>query len=507
MNKSEALALLYSKKNIRLTASNWDEDEFITLIDGVVVSLDGKAYNIMTAEEDEFIEWVEPIKVETLKREEALQALFGGKRIKALEWDDSVNLILKDGQIVINDTEPFNIMTANEDKWVVVVDEVENNSKEINTLTEKVDKLIMKIEEQDTLLKKMENKDKVPESDADVAISPKCEEETNEKIMAVYGVNNSNEVKILFADAIKSAKNKRDVQVAITTAIPYCWIGKKLHTTKLYYSNMRNIVKESCPEEYVDMALVLLTPPSREVTRMEKGVEVTTRVGLYEYLKDGEIQAGESKYDDRDDYDLDMVEAVTSKLRDEIQNESYKVSRQDQVAGRSAMYVKATYLALVTGRRMSEILLSVKLKEKGGHWIYDGLLKKKDDKDRTGVAYTLDNDMEFLASLFDEVQEHVRISMDGKEINEKTVASKFNRSCNNAFKKLTSTNYTFKDAREIFADTLWRYEQEAREKEGLSEQGQIAEEKFKAMVLEHEYDNKKTPTLSYMTKRGVRNDK
>jgi hypothetical protein len=427
MKKNEALALLYSKENVRLTTKGWGDDEYITLIDDVVVYQDGEPFNIMKAKEDAWIEWTEP-------------------------------------------------KVGNSDMLV--------------------EKLMTKIEE---LMNEKREPATKKESD--------CEEEAHKKIMAVYGVDNPAEVKVLFSQALKSAKSKRYVQVAITSAIPYCWIGRALNTTKQYYTNMRNIAKETCPDEYLDMALVLLTPPSREITKIVKGVEVTERVGLYDHLKENEIKAGEAVYDDREDYDLDMMETIISKLKDDITNENYGSNRQDQVQGRSEAYLKASYLALVTGRRMTEILLTVSLKKNRGHWVYDGLLKKKNDKDRTGVAFSLDDDFEFLASLFEDVQEHIRVSMEGKEINEKTVASKFNRSFNNAFKRVTGTNYTFKDAREIFADMLWRYEQEARAEEQLQEQGQIAEEKFKAMVLEHEYDNKKTPTLSYMTKKGVRNGK
>ena len=428
MKSNDALTLLYSKENVRLTAKGWKSEAYITLVDDVVVNQDEEPFNIMKAEEDAWLEWSEPNTIND-------------------------NLI--------------------------------------------VEKLMSKIEE---LINEKRSTANVEVKESD------CKEETHKKIMAVYGVDNPAEVKLLFSEALKEAKNKRDVQVAITSAIPYCWIGRTLNTTKQYYTNMRNIVKDVCPEEYVDMALVLLTPPSRVVTKMVKGVEVTERVGLYDHLKENEIKAGEAVYDDREDYDLEMMETIISKLKDNILNEEYGSNRQDQVEGRSEAYYKASYLALVTGRRMTEILLTVSLKQKGGHWVYDGLLKKKNDKDKTGVAFSLDDDFEFLSGLFDDVQEHIRVSMDGKEINEQTVASKFNRSFNNAFKRVTGTHYTFKDAREIFADMLWRYEQEARGDEGLSEQGQIAEEKFKAMVLDHAYDTKKTPTLSYMTKKGVRNE-
>ena len=492
MKSNEALTLLYSKENVRLTTEGWDNEAFITLVDGVVVNQDGEQFNIMKAKEDAWVEWFEPKVKTVLKSNEALTLLYSKENVRLTTegWDNEAFITLVDGVVVNQDGEQFNIMKAKEDAWVEWFEPKAGNSDAI------VSKLMERIEE---LLK--ENRDPSSKEKGD------CEEDAHKKIMAVYGVDNPAEVKVLFGEALKNAKNKRDVQVAITSSIPYCWIGRTLGTTKTYYSAMRKIVNDMCPDEYREMALVLLTPPSREITKIVKGVPVTTRVGLYDHLKENEIKAGEAVYDDREEYDLDEMETVIAKVKDDILNENYGLNKQEQVEGRSEAYVKASYLALVTGRRMTEILLTVSLKNNEGDWVYDGLLKKKNDKDRTGVAFSLDDDFEFLAGLFDDVQEHVRVSMDGKEITEKTVASKFNRSFNNAFKRATGTNYTFKDAREIFADMLWRYEQEARAEERLEEQGQIAEEKFKAMVLEHEYDNKKTPTLSYMTKKGVRNDK
>jgi hypothetical protein len=154
-------------------------------------------------------------------------------------------------------------------------------------------------------------------------------------------------------------------------------------------------------------------------------------------------------------------------------------------------YLFASYLVFVTGRRSVEILKTLELVENGKEWFYKGITKKGAESFEI-KAYSLDNDFEFLNILI----KQLRIDVDTKKLKNTEVNSKYNHIFNRSFKRITGVNYTFHDAREIFAELAYI---EFGKKLGTDRE----EIDFKSSILGHEINKDRLVTTEhYMTKKG-----
>jgi len=466
LSKSEALGAIFAGS--LLTTIEWDKTAYIHIIDGQIVDNENEPFDMSSTNINEWVIWEEPkaVKGTKLNKAEALSAIFAGERVYTNDMSDGIYVYVDNGQVVQSDKKPFNIMTTDTDEWFIYEDESKTNNDEvIETLFKEVEKLNKEI----TNLKKENTHKTTPDGR-----NAKIQANTTELIQAVYGVKEPAEVKKLFREQLQACKNKRDAQVAIVQAVPYCWIGgRTLGTTSVYYSEMRKIVKE-VGGEFEEMSLALLIPPA----------------GLYEASQAKVTASTKEKHIDRDTYDLEYIKTIISKLKDSINTGNIKKTRQ-QTQERAITYTYATYLALVTGRRQIEIIKTLKIVKKENEWFYQGVAKKGED-DVSIKAYSLDTDFEKLSELLEYIQNH----LDTKNMSKSQANSKFNNPFNNAFKKLTGTNFTFQDAREIMADILWN---ESEENDGTWN----SEQSFKAKVLGHAVTQERlTATEHYMTKKA-----
>lgn len=464
LKKEEILSVIFSGS--KLTNSSWDKSDYIHIVDGQVLTNEGIAFNISSTNINEWFIWEEPkaIQCHKLNKAEALKAIFAGSRVYNNDMTNGVYIFVNDGQIVQSDKQPFNIMDTNSEEWFIYEDEIKNSNNEV------IKTLLIEIEKLNNELTTIKKENIKPDGR-----NAKVQENTNELIKAVYCVTEPVEVKKLFREQLQASKNKRDVQVAIIQAIPYCWIGgRTLGTTSVYYSELRKIVKE-VSGEFEDMSLALLIPP----------------VGLYEASQAKVTKHTKEKHIERDTYDIQYIKSIISRLKDSINTGNIQKTRQ-QTQERAIAYVYATYLAFVTGRRQIEILKTLKIIKVDNEWFYKGLAKKNED-DVSIKAYSLDDNFEKLAELL----EYIQKTLGTKDMIKTQVNSKFNNSFNNAFKKLTGTNFTFQDAREIYADILWN---ESEENDGTWN----SEQAFKAKVLGHSITQERlTATEHYMTKDAI----
>lgn len=464
LSKVEALSAIFTGQ--KLSTLEWDKSSYIYIEDGQVVQNNGSMFNMNDTNINEWIIWEEPKEVLSVKlsKAEALSAMFSGERVYNSDMIEGIYIYVDNGQVVQNDKKPFNIMATNVNEWFIYEDEVINNNDEVvKTLFAEIEKLNNEI----TNLKKEDTR--LDGRNTDV------QAHTAELIKSVYGVAEPIEVKKLFREQLQACENKRDVQVAIIQIIPYCWIGSRaLNTTAQYYSEMRKIVKE-VGGEHEDMALALLLPPQ----------------GLYETTQAKVIENTKEKHIDRDTYDIEYMKTIISRLKDSIITGDIKKTRQ-QTQERANAYVYATYLALVTGRRQIEIIKTLKIIKDGKEWFYEGIAKKGEEG--TSIkAYSLDENFEKLA----EILEYIQKVLGTENMTKVQANSKFNNPFNNAFKKLTGTNFTFHDAREIFADIMFI---ESGEDDGTWN----TEKNYKSKILGHSISNDRlTATEHYMTKESI----
>jgi hypothetical protein len=465
LNKVEALGAIFAGSI--LTALEWEETAYVHIIDGQIVDNKNEPFDMSSTDINEWMIWKEPkaVKGAKLSKAEALSAMFAGERVYTEDMNTGVYVFVDNGQVVQSDKKPFNIMTTDIEEWFIFEDESQNNNDEVTEV------LMQQIE---TLTKENINLKKSQKTPSTDGRATEAQNNTAQMIKAVYDVNEPAEVKKLFREQLQACKNKRDAQVAIVQAVPYCWIGgRTLGTTSVYYAEMRKIVKE-VGGEFEEMSLALLVPP----------------LGLYEASQAKVTASTKEKHIERDTYNPEYIKTIISKLKDSITTGNIEKTRQ-QTQERAVAYTYATYLALVTGRRQIEIIKTLKIVKKGNEWFYQGVAKKGDD-DISIKAYSLDTDFEKLAELL----EYVQKTLGAKNMTKALANSKFNNPFNNAFKKLTGTNFTFQDAREIMADILWS---ESDENDGTWN----TEQSFKAKVLGHAITQERlTATEHYMTKEA-----
>lgn len=457
MNKGEALAALYEGKPVRCV--EWDDEACICVEDGQIVDDKGESFDITSEACDKWEVYTpKEVEVEVITKDEAIALIFGGKKARALDWDNDLFIHVKEGQVVLNNDKAFDVMNAKEKEWVefLAADGTDTLRKEIEELKNIVNEL--------KGVKASQPRDHASRTQADNA----------ELIKMVYGSSDKGDILSAFEMALSEAKSTRDIQTAVCQYIPYCWIGNRsLNTTKAYYNEMRQSIKE-CAGDHAELALSLFLPPQ----------------ALYDNLQEKTAEKTKEKHADRDSYDLEFITQKIAGMRNDIENDNITKSRQ-QTEDRARAYLYAAYLALVTGRRQIEILKTLKIEERDGVWYYDGVMKDREEG-KSIEAVSLDDDFEFLAGLV----EYIHQEIDTQKMTNVAVNRKFNNIFNNAFKRLTDTGFTFKDAREIYADIL--YNKEGRDKGTWNE-----EEAYKAQVLGHAVSKDTLVTTEhYMTKEA-----
>jgi len=441
----------------------------------------------------------------------ALNKLMSGEKVRAKGWDkDKYIVVNKDGQIVDNNGKIFNMMASKEKVW-----ELYKEPKQEAALTDNTEvlKLIKELMAEVKELKEAKNNteaicdvdsDDIASAVADEvidAVETKVtqaikdnvpqEERTHEDIVKIfYGVSSLKEVREIFKDDLLKCEDKRDVAKTITKYIPYCWMGaRSIKTVARYYADMRNVIKD-VGDEFQDYALELFSVPH----------------DVYERIKQADTKKVLDKLEaEKETFEVKEIESTISQLKDlvltalqlneDVTIEEWKahglpISKQ-QTVDRARAYLFATYIAFVTGRRITEILKTLELVKKEDGWYYKGIIKKGAE----GVevkAYSLDDDYELLSKLI----KQIRKDIDTSKMTKQEINSKFNHIFNRALKNITGLKYTFHDLREIFAEMAYL-------KFGKKNGSDREKEDFISDILGHEINKDRLVSANhYMTKEG-----
>lgn len=473
MKKVEALAELMAGKKL---AHKELAGDFIYMNNkGQVVNDKGTVFNLQLAPDDGW-EIYEPKKeIETFDKTKALNELMNGKKVKAVNWDDNYIYIDKKGQIVDKNEKLFNFMVAEENEWTLYVEkekEIKNKAlmEEIHRLTEMIENL-----------SKQKNNQEVKNCIG------KTDREEMEQFF--YGATGS-KVKELFKTELESINDKNSLIKVITKYIPYCWMGKKFATVRTYYVDMRNIIKDVLVDSsYLDTALDLFMIPSE----------------VHDEVKKAESKRVIEKINDRETFNLEDIQETISFLKQNIKkvmklgkeatvedfkNAGIPIAKQ-QTTTQARAYLFAAYLGFVTGRRIGEILKTLEIVKKEDGWYFRGLSKKGVD-DFEIPAVICDDDIEFVKT----VLEWLREDLDTTKLTLREVNSKYNMVFNRSLKRITGTNYTFHDLREIYAELCYL-------KNGKVKGTEREELDYKAKILGHEVDpDRLLATEHYMTMKG-----
>lgn len=460
--KDQLFGEIYLNEDVKFTSTQWEEDNFIMQQDGQIIDHEGNPFNLMTAEDTEWIVWVEPKPTQNtpiITKKEALKALFSGERVKALEWDNKA-LEVKGGQILLNDKAPFNIMTAKEKDWVII-EECKNTQNESQ-----------QIAELKAMLEKVLAQNSAKEAKHTDGRSTEAQANTTDTLKEVYGVSTPKEVQAQFKEKLENAHSTLDVEKAVCEYIPYCWIGNRtLGTTSVYYSNMRKVIEELKNEDHRERGLNLFVAP--------QSVYETVQAKITENKKE-EIR-------NKNTFEKKYIEDLMKKIKDKILSDDFSDHPRQTDEEREKAYWAYAYLTIVTGRRQSEILKTLEIKKKNKVWQYCGIIKDREEG-KCIDAYALDEDFEFLSDLVDYIQSH----LESDKFTKREINSKFNNPFNNALKhkRITGLAFNASDYRDIYAELLWL-------KEADKKGSQIDKRDFKAKVLGHKYDGKLSATEHY----------
>jgi len=458
--KDQLFGEIYLNKDTKFTSTQWEEDKFITQKDGQIIDQDGNPFNLMTAKDEEWIVWVEPKPTQntaTITKEEALKALYNGKRVKALSWDDKA-LEVKDGQILLNDKTPFNIMTSKEKDWVLIEEckDSQNESQQIAELK--------------AMLEKVLAQNVNAEAKYTDGRSTEAQANTADLLKEVYGVSTPKEIQIQFKEKLESATSTWDIEKTVCEYIPYCWIGgRTLGTTSVYYTNMREVITKLKNETYRDTALNLFLPPQK----------------LYESVQTKISDNKKEVIRDKNTFNAKYIKSLIKMIKEKIIKDDYSDKPRRTDLEREKAYWAYAYLTIVTGRRQTEILKTLEIKKAKGVWQYCGILKDREDG-KCIDAYALDDDFEFLSDLVDYIQEHTN----AKAFTEKQINSKYNKSFNDALKRITGKDYKSHEWRSIYTELMLI-------KENKSEANEMDKKEFKAKILGHHYKTTLTATEHY----------
>ena len=431
-----------------------------------------------------------------MTKNSAMTKLTSGVKIFAKGWEDGRYIYMdkKSGQILDNKDKNFNLITAKEKVWYEYKETIksnnvgDDNTELINMIKQLMDDVKSIKEAQDNTYVDIDSiKEDIEKSIKENM--PQDETSLKDMIKIFYNVETSQGIKDLFKQELSACEDKISTAKVISKFIPYCWMGgRKIKTVARYYADMRGIIKE-VNNQFQDYSLELFSIPS----------------DVYERITKADTKKIIDKLKDKDTFSLDEIKKLISTLKNQCEtalklgniddSEKWKQSglfiAKQQTVARARAYLFTSYLALVTGRRITEILKTLSLVKKENEWYFIGIAKKGYDSFEI-KAITLDKDMNFLNKLLQQIRQDI----DTKNMNNKQVNSKYNHIFNRSLKNITGLEYTYHDFREIYADIAYR---EYGFKNGTDRE----EIDYKSDILGHTVNKDRlVATEHYMTKKG-----
>jgi len=417
-------------------------------------------------------------------KDDIVAKLYKGKKFRATTWKKTSFIHVVGGQIVDNDSQPFNLSGAKDDTWVAFkkkkksantnqsasnAEEIAELKKMIMTLTKDKTQAptktvaVPKADNTPTDKHKSQNKNKVTNMGAT---------SLQEILECTYGATSPKDIHAQFKERLEDAKSTRDIEKAVCEYIPFCWAGGRTpSTTTSYYSHMRNVIKKAkINDNYRDTALALFLPTQR----------------LYETVQGKVVENKKEEIRNKNTFNKEAIEEKIAFIRSTIEEDIYPDKAKRTDINRERAYWAYVYLTMVTGRRQSEILKTLIITPDAKRvWEYCGIIKDREDG-KCIKAYSLDDDFEFLNNLTAFIQEHLETDKYTlREIN-----AKFNSVFNNALKRITGMSYTASDWRDIYAEMM--FIQEAKD-----DASHIDKRDFKGEVLGHEYNSNLSATEHY----------
>jgi len=280
---------------------------------------------------------------------------------------------------------------------------------------------------------------------------------------AIYGTNNLDKLAQMFATDLK--KKGANVDEVIAKYMPCLWINQSISTVAVRYSRFRKEIKNS-RSKACKIALEKLVLYS-EVTKL---------------INDERIANAENRKEVKQDFSTNDFFNLIEKIKLNIEKKNFNKSTR-QTLEQVEVYNLSVYLAMVTGRRFTEILKTMSIKKHGTKFTIMGLIKKSADENESSDVILLDDYKNVKKAL-----DRVRKIFNADDYTNDQLNKKFSFTFNRYMKKyiLETEKYNFHDLRKMYAQACYT-------KFGKNED----KKDFIAKVLGHKIDF--TATDHYLT--------
>ena len=258
-------------------------------------------------------------------------------------------------------------------------------------------------------------------------------------IYDLYNITSTDELLKQFEDDYKALKKKSDVIPLICKLNAYLWFNRSLNTTKSYYTDLIKIVKNNKKRFN-----------AHTLTFLQMGKTVSLAIRSQKDFKGIEKKSLKKTKIDLEYYDNKIIELKEMILGYETMTmPKLKQQKYPRLIG----YYTAIYLALVTGRRGTEIFKTLSIANKKEKIYYQGLIKTKDSKITEIEAVYLDdiNTIEFHLNKL-----RTSDAFKVKGLTNKQVNNRFSNLCNSYVREFFNDIPTFHDLRAIYAELCYQ---------------------------------------------------
>lgn len=257
----------------------------------------------------------------------------------------------------------------------------------------------------------------------------------------LYGTNKAGQILTLFKRDIEKVKAYTDIILLMKKYMPFIYLGNSHSTINNRFIDVKNAIKASkIVDKYKNKLLEAFTP-SVDFYRVRSEIREQQLLEKIDNNEKKELNFNLA------DFDKIISELYKLGFDKDLEKYPYKIgSRQTKEQIRA--YYLAAYLALTTGRRLTEILKTMELRKYKDTIKIKGLLKKKNEEENESYNLIVLDDNQKVLNAYKELRKIFEVG----DLTERQVNQKFNARFNTFLqtKIFPNSDLSFHDLRKIY---------------------------------------------------------
>lgn len=254
----------------------------------------------------------------------------------------------------------------------------------------------------------------------------------------IYGTDKGKDIKEMFQTDITKVKTISDVLECYKKYEVYVILGRPLGTIKNLINDFKKIINEAQNLKHKELFLIAFSLPS----------------GYYHAINQASSKVVEERREQGaninisvKEFDILIDDLYTKGMDKDISFWNKGIGSRQTKEGIRAYYL-ASYLALATGRRLTEILKTLELKKYRDSVKAKGILKKRGTEEKESKElFVLDGAEKITTAL-----RELRKIFDATKFSNRECNSKFNGIFNNFLKENIFEGATFHELRSIYGE-------------------------------------------------------